>query len=74
MCPLFLVFAHFQADRAVAEASRINVGENRTLFADRFQKRGERSALLNKQYEEKKREKVEKYKNLNLYVKNLDVS
>jgi polyadenylate-binding protein len=44
------------------------------LFADRFQKRGERSALLNKQYEDKKREKVEKYKNLNLYVKNLDES
>jgi polyadenylate-binding protein len=63
---------HEEAERAVNDSGRISVGENRTLFVDRFQKKGERSALLNKQYEERKREKVEKYKNLNLYVKNLD--
>jgi polyadenylate-binding protein len=64
---------HEDAERCVNDVGKISVGaENRPLFADRFQKKGERSALLNKQYEEKKREKVEKYKNLNLYVKNLD--
>jgi polyadenylate-binding protein len=39
---------------------------------DRFQKKQEREALLSKLYAERKRERTEKFKNMNLYVKNLE--
>lgn len=60
---------HEEAAKAVEEGSKIEAGEDRTLFVDRFQKKSERSSLLARKYEH---EKNEKYKNLNLYVKNLE--
>ena len=63
-----------QARRAVEEGSKVVVGDGKTLFVDRFQKRAERAAMLAQKYEDIRREKNEKYKHLNLYVKNLEVS
>jgi polyadenylate-binding protein len=62
---------HEEAVRAVDGAGEIELGGHR-LFCDRFQKRNERMSLLGKLYEDRRREKLEKFKNLNLYVKNLD--
>jgi len=64
---------HESASKAVDGAATVEVpDESKPLFADRFQKKTERSAMLTKKYEEQRREKSEKFKNLNLYVKNLD--
>jgi polyadenylate-binding protein len=63
--------SHEEASRGVDEGNKMEYSGVR-LFCDRFQKRGERIAMLGKMYEERRREKVEKFKNLNLYVKNLD--
>jgi len=63
---------HEEASKAVEEGSKIKVDEDKTLFVDRFQKKAERQAVLSKKFDELRREKNEKYKNLNLYVKNLD--
>eukprot|EP00301_Raphidiophrys_heterophryoidea_P026136 c8947_g1_i2.p1 GENE.c8947_g1_i2~~c8947_g1_i2.p1 ORF type:complete len:620 (-),score=164.03 c8947_g1_i2:218-2011(-) len=69
----FVNFAgHEEASRAVDEGSRLNAGDDKTLFVDRFQKKAERSALLAKKFDDIRREKSEKYRNLNLYIKNLD--
>lgn len=62
---------HEDAARAVEEGSTLDFDGNK-LFCDRFQKRSERLALLSKVYDERRREKIEKFKNLNLYFKNLD--
>lgn len=62
---------HEEAARAVDEGSNIQV-DDKTLFVDRFQKKAERSALLAKKFDDIRREKSEKYRNLNLYIKNLD--
>jgi polyadenylate-binding protein len=64
--------SHEEASHAVDDGSKIHVGDDRTLFVDRFQKKAERSALLAKKFDDIRREKSEKYRNLNLYVKNLD--
>lgn len=63
---------HDEAGKAVEEGSKIKVDDEKTLFVDRFQKKAERQAVLSKKFDEIRREKNEKYKNLNLYVKNLD--
>jgi len=63
---------HEEARRAVDDGSRLSGEAGKTLFVDRFQKKAERSALLAKKYDDLRREKSEKYRNLNLYIKNLD--
>jgi len=69
----FVNFAsHEQATAAVDEGRKITGEAGQNLFVDRFQKKGERLTLLSKMYDDRKRERLEKYKNLNLYVKNLD--
>jgi polyadenylate-binding protein len=62
---------HEEASKAVEEAGKV-IATEPALFCDRFQKKAERLALLAKQYDERRREKMEKFKNLNLYFKNLD--
>jgi polyadenylate-binding protein len=62
---------HEEASHAVEGGNQLEFNGQK-LFCDRFQKRNERMSLLGKLYEERRREKVEKFKNLNLYVKNLD--
>lgn len=64
--------SHEQATLAVNEGSKI-AANGQPIFVDRFQKRQERQALLHKLYDERKRERTEKFKNMNLYVKNLEV-
>jgi polyadenylate-binding protein len=72
MCFGFVNFeSHEEASKAVELGSSLEFNGVK-LFCDRFQKRGERLAMLGKAYEDRRREKVEKFKNLNLYVKNLD--
>jgi len=62
---------HEQATKAVTEGSKLIIN-GQQIFVDRFQKKQERQALLSKIYEDRKRERTEKFKNMNLYVKNLD--
>lgn len=64
--------SHEEAQKAVEEGPKIPVGEDRTLFVDRFQKKSERTVVLGRRFEQARREKNEMYKNLNLYVKHLD--
>lgn len=44
----------------------------KTVFCGRAQKKTEREAMLRSQYEQRRLERIEKYQNVNLYVKNLD--
>lgn len=46
----------------------------KTMFCGRAQKKAEREAMLRSQYEQRRMERIEKYQNVNLYVKNLDDS
>lgn len=48
--------------------------KNKKLFVGRAQKKNERRAKLKEYFQKLKQEKVNKYKGLNLYVKNLDDS
>eukprot|EP00298_Acanthocystis_sp_HF-20_P005455 c15615_g1_i1.p1 GENE.c15615_g1_i1~~c15615_g1_i1.p1 ORF type:complete len:575 (-),score=150.09 c15615_g1_i1:110-1834(-) len=64
---------HEEALKAVQEGKKISTGEdNKTLFVDRFQKKAERKAYLERISLNIRRERAERSKNLNLYVKNLD--
>lgn len=68
-----IVDDHESAEKARAGVGAIEVPDkDKPLFVDRFQKKAERTAMLTKKYEEQRREKSEKFKNLNLYVKNLE--
>lgn len=64
--------AHEQAVKAVTEGRNIAGQDGVNLFVDRFQKKGERQALLAKLYDDRRRERMQKFKDQNLYVKNLD--
>lgn len=44
----------------------------RRMYVARAQKRNERSAILRRQYEQKKQEMMKRFQGVNLYVKNLD--
>jgi len=44
----------------------------KSLYCGRAQKKAEREAMLRQQYEVRRLERIEKYQNVNLYVKNLD--
>lgn len=72
LCFGFVNFeTHEEAQNAIEEGNKLEFSGLK-LFCDRFQKRGERLVMLGKIYEERRREKVEKFKNLNLYVKNIE--
>jgi len=58
-----------EAETAVEQGRLVSVGENKFLYVDRFQSRGERQARLERDFNEKVRDKT---RNSNLFVKNLD--
>lgn len=61
------------ANLAVDEMHNKTIGD-KNLYVTRAQKRAEREQKLKEQYELFKEEKMKKYKNVNLYIKNLDDS
>lgn len=77
-CVGFVNFgSHEEAMKAVDGGKDIPVPEEegkevRQLYVARFQSRAERTAMITKMREEKRKERSEKYRNLNLYVKNLE--
>lgn len=70
-------FVNFESpDEAVKAVETVNnkpLGE-KVVFCGRAQKKAEREAMLRQQYEQRRLERIEKYQNVNLYVKNLDDS
>eukprot|EP00854_Cymbomonas_tetramitiformis_P019683 gene19683-23544_t len=70
-------FVNFESpDEAVKAVDAVNnkpLGE-KVVFCGRAQKKAEREAMLRQQYEQRRLERIEKYQNVNLYVKNLDDS
>eukprot|EP00298_Acanthocystis_sp_HF-20_P005361 c15556_g1_i1.p1 GENE.c15556_g1_i1~~c15556_g1_i1.p1 ORF type:complete len:582 (-),score=184.63 c15556_g1_i1:161-1906(-) len=64
--------SHEEALNAVQEGKNISTDNGVSLFVDRFQKSSERKAFLERVSQNIRRERAEKTKNLNLYVKNLD--
>jgi len=65
--------SHDEAQRAVEEGSKITTDAgSKPLFVDRFQKKAERRAYLERVIINIRRERAERSKVLNLYVKNLD--
>ena len=62
---------HEGASKAVAGFCEMKMGD-RTLFADRAQKKSEREAMLRDKFKRLKEERMTKYQGVNLYVKNLD--
>mmetsp|Transcript_27174 Transcript_27174/g.32971 ORF Transcript_27174/g.32971 Transcript_27174/m.32971 type:complete len:677 (-) Transcript_27174:332-2362(-) len=70
-------FVNFEdAEEAAKAVDTMNNSEfnGKTVFCGRAQKKAEREAMLRSQYEARRMERIEKYQNVNLYVKNLDDS
>jgi len=63
---------HEEALEAVNQGKNIPTGESSPLYVDRFQKKTERKLTLERLSVNIRRERAEKTKNLNLYVKNLE--
>eukprot|EP00002_Diphylleia_rotans_P010824 TRINITY_DN213_c0_g2_i1.p1 TRINITY_DN213_c0_g2~~TRINITY_DN213_c0_g2_i1.p1 ORF type:complete len:632 (+),score=141.46 TRINITY_DN213_c0_g2_i1:62-1957(+) len=61
------------AEKAIQEMDGKTLG-SRNLYCARAQSKSERQSLLRAKYDERKRENYRKYKDSNLYVKNLDDS
>eukprot|EP00249_Psilotum_nudum_P024059 c29075_g1_i3 orf=339-2252(+) len=59
------------AKRAVEAMNGSQLG-SKAIFVGRAQKKAEREQILRRQFEEKRLERIQKYQNSNLYVKNLD--
>lgn len=62
---------HESAAKAVQEMNGFKI-EHRELFVGRAQKKSERQTELRRVFEERKRERLQRYTNVNLYIKNLD--
>jgi len=67
-------FSNPEEARAAVEAMNDKdlAGDGKKLFVGRAQKKAERLAQLRSQYEKKRSENQNRYKGVNLYVKNLD--
>lgn len=65
---------HEDASKAVDELNGKDLGEGRTLYVGRAQKKRERREALKQQWEHARQEKYSKYQGVNLFVKNLDDS
>lgn len=59
------------AKRATEQMNGIQLG-SKVLYVARAQKKAEREQILQRQFEEKRREQIQKYKGSNVYVKNVD--
>ena len=62
---------HDSASKAVNEMNGHKI-DHRELFVGRAQKKSERQTELRRVFEERKRERMQRYTNVNLYIKNLD--
>ncbi|XP_030495628.1 polyadenylate-binding protein 7 [Cannabis sativa] len=73
--PRGFVFVNYDnpddAKRAVEGMNGSELG-SQILYVARAQKAVERKQILKHQYEEKRKEKIKKYKNSNVYIKNID--
>lgn len=65
-------FSNPEEARAAVEALNDSDVDGKKLFVGRAQKKAERLAQLRSQYEKKRSENQNRYKGVNLYVKNLD--
>ncbi|KAF5185261.1 Polyadenylate-binding protein [Thalictrum thalictroides] len=59
------------AKRALQAMNGTQLG-SKVLYVARAQKKAERAQILRRQFEERRREQIQKFKGSNLYVKNLD--
>ncbi|POO01840.1 Splicing factor-like protein [Trema orientale] len=59
------------ARRAVEAMNGLQLG-SKVLYVARAQKKTERKQILRREYEEKRKEQILKYKNSNIYLKNID--
>lgn len=59
------------AKRAAEGMNGIQLG-SKVLYVARAQKKAEREQLLHRQFEERRREQIQKFKGSNVYVKNVD--
>ncbi|XP_052013625.1 polyadenylate-binding protein 4-like [Apodemus sylvaticus] len=62
---------HEDASKAVEEMNGKEMG-GKAIFVGRAQKKVERQAKLKRKFEQQKRERINRYRGVNLYVKNLD--
>uniref|UniRef100_A0A336K6T9 Polyadenylate-binding protein n=1 Tax=Culicoides sonorensis TaxID=179676 RepID=A0A336K6T9_CULSO len=60
------------AERAVEELNGKELGDGKTLYVGRAQKKNERQMELKRRFEQLKIERLNRYTGVNLYVKNLD--
>lgn len=60
------------AEAAVEELNGKELGEGKTLYVGRAQKKAERQMELKRKFEQLKIERLHRYHGVNLYVKNLD--
>jgi polyadenylate-binding protein len=63
-----------QAEEAVKGLNGKKIGEDKTLYVGRAQKKFERQMELKRKFEQLKSERLSRYQGVNLYVKNLDDS
>jgi polyadenylate-binding protein len=69
----FVNFAeHENAVRAVEEMHGKPLGDSEAIYCARFQKRAERQLELRKQWDILRRERLNKYAGVNLYIKNIE--
>uniref|UniRef100_A0A7N0SVC4 Uncharacterized protein n=1 Tax=Kalanchoe fedtschenkoi TaxID=63787 RepID=A0A7N0SVC4_KALFE len=61
------------ARRAVEAMNGLQLG-SKNLYVGRAQKKAEREQILRQQFEEKRQEQIQKYKDCNVYVKNINDS
>lgn len=60
------------AEEAVKELNGKKLGDDKTLYVGRAQKKNERQMELKRKFEQIKIERMSRYQGVNLYVKNLD--
>ncbi|KAI3989781.1 hypothetical protein MKX01_040751 [Papaver californicum] len=68
-------FVNFENPEDVKRATEMMNGTqlgSKVIYVGRAQKRSERDQILRRQYEEKRKEQIQKYKGSNVYVKNIE--
>ncbi|EDV23163.1 uncharacterized protein TRIADDRAFT_27786 [Trichoplax adhaerens] len=68
----FVSYETHEAAQKAVETLNEKEFDLRRMYVARAQKKSERSALLRRQYEQKKQEMMKRFQGVNLYVKNLD--
>ncbi|KAI3883107.1 hypothetical protein MKX03_012507 [Papaver bracteatum] len=65
--------SHDEAKKAMEATNGMQIG-SKVLYVGRAQKKAERAKILHDQFEERRKEQVQKFKGSNVYVKNIDES